>query len=152
MGRGLSPLQTTILGLAYRQWRLSRKSRLRTRDVYQALYGWEHTSVRYIPPQGEPYWRLVWDVETIGATAYNRGAVRVSRAIRRLVTRGLLTPLATGKRTRAEAWRLTAAGRVIAEQLLVKKRGRGMSQSSPTSLTSRKAAPPPHQGEGVPHD
>jgi hypothetical protein len=133
MGRGLSPLQTTILGLAYTTDLTFIRGRVHTQGVYKALYGWEPVSVRYEPPQGSPYRRLVWDVETIGAATFNRKAAAVSRALRRLVARGLLKPKARRKYSRELAWELTPAGVKVAQQLSVNTQG-GDSIKSPHSI------------------
>jgi hypothetical protein len=134
MGRGLSPLQTTILIVA------SRRDILVTAEVYQTLYGWTKHYVRSSRDRYEEwYGRWTWNVAAIGAIPYNRGAATVSRAIRRLVARGLLRPhiskwlsrprTGPGSRSphhpkpgaRADSWALTPAGWTVLEQLSVKK-------------------------------
>jgi hypothetical protein len=83
--------------------------------VYRTVYGWEQTFVRlYGGGEGAGHFR--WDIDE---TAYKRGAATVSRAIRRLVQRGLVTPNTFQGRPFPGDWTLTAAGLALAEQLSV---------------------------------
>ncbi|MFI1962414.1 hypothetical protein ACH46L_31760 [Streptomyces althioticus] len=103
MGRGLSPLQRQILLIAEENRRARRRRGGRadvyTAEVYARVYGFEPMPGRDPrDPSTETF-----SHEQIGASAYNRAAASVSRALRRLEERGLLTrePRAGGRLTPA---------------------------------------------------
>ncbi|MEU3176597.1 hypothetical protein [Streptomyces sp. NPDC007000] len=91
MGRGLSPLQRRILQLAHDN-RTAGRSKRGTPDVYAAeiyaeVYGFQPLPGADVRNPA----RQTFSREQIGAQEYHAAAAAVSRALRRLADRGLLT-------------------------------------------------------------
>lgn len=123
MGRGLSPLQTVMLQIAWQQ-RPSRQpspdapwglADIYAQDLYVRHYGWPITYGRWLPGGtrglgvGQSYH---FAPATIGERPYRTVSAAVSRAFHRLARRGLLT-------RRGNGWCLTTEGCTVAEQLSV---------------------------------
>jgi hypothetical protein len=92
MGRGLSPLQRRILQLAHDNREAGRSKRRGTADVYAAEIYAEVYGFPTLPGADvrNPA-RQTFSREQIGAQEYHAAAASVSRALRRLADRGLLT-------------------------------------------------------------
>ena len=144
MGRGLSPLQKTVLRLALDNRvaegdpaaraarRAARRGFTQTAaqlaesthpvDVYRALadyYEWGHRAVwpwseRVVKTRKPGGWTFSRD--SVGAAQYNAGQAAVSRALRRLEDRGLIT-VRVGVHARWTGANLTEAGVLAAEAL-----------------------------------
>lgn len=101
MGRGLSELQRRILILAGQEsdgeYGLSRL------HIIRALFDWPETS--YWHPKEHYHYRRHFDKRAIGAEKYNAIYASLSRAIRRLIERGLIA------RTRLNGISLTDTGK-----------------------------------------
>lgn len=92
MGRGLSPLQRRILQLAHHNREAGRSKRRSTADVYAAEIYAEVYGFPALPgadPRNPAH--QTFSKEQIGAQEYHAAAASVSRALRRLAERGLLT-------------------------------------------------------------
>ncbi|MFD5493375.1 winged-helix domain-containing protein [Streptomyces sp. NPDC127091] len=115
MGRGLSPLQRRILQLAHDN-REAGRSKRGTADVYTAevfamVYGFPTLPGADVRDPS----RQTFSREEIGTKAYDTAAAAVSRALRRLEERGLLTR--QGGAGAGAGARLTKAGRQEAATL-----------------------------------
>ena len=128
MGRGLSPLQQTILRIAFRQHDQHLQHAADNdrnpdefgcdvlyRDVLIEHYGFRRKAPRlYVPSD-----RI--DRAAIGRVAYNRATAALSRAFSRLESRGLVCVMC-GTGSRWSGANLTDEGLKIAGELSVKTR------------------------------
>lgn len=123
MGRGLSTLQNTLITLAY-----ERRLKAEEPGVYPDLtahaaivkvYGFPEAQGWYIDRSGKLRGHdfAYFDPELIGRERYQAAAAAVSRAITRLVERGLARRC---HRTRPRGFLLTDAGMQLGAQLSVK--------------------------------
>lgn len=126
MGRGLSELQKTILRVALEK-HLAFEARIASGNDYRGFlegdtdraqvlmehFGWEQ--------YGGDYPRQVFDFlpEEIGREKYRAGQAALSRAIRRLIDRGLLDRMYNSNDRRG-ATMLSEAGAALAKTLSVK--------------------------------
>lgn len=114
MGRGLSPLQRHILLLAHDNREAGRSGQgpdIHTAEIIATVYGFPVPSGR--DPRDSRH--QTFSREEIGTQAYGAAAAAVSRTLRRLEERGLLT-----RHTRAGG-RLTEAGHQTAAGLSTPK-------------------------------
>src|SRR5829696_2030416 len=101
MGRGLSPLQRTILEMAYENaGRRAPQTDVLYAEVLTEYFGWDNPSGR---------WSNAFSPKSIGENAYNSGKVSVSRAFTRLEQRGLIEK---NRSMRAGGWH----GAIITER------------------------------------
>jgi hypothetical protein len=125
MGRGLSPLQHQILRLAWQreQWPVKRSARrlLFPQEIFAKVYRWPithpATTGTWEREHGLAFYQSVhFQPSVIGVQRYHATMVSVHRALGRLQARGLLTRYQIKW---ALGWRLTDAGRTVAQQLMV---------------------------------
>jgi hypothetical protein len=138
MGRGLSPLQQQILGLAWQReqahpGRRGTRWLLFPQEIFVRLYDWPITHPAM--PWGDRDWRgfalfnsLHFQPSVIGEKRYRATMVTVSRALARLQRRQLLQHRQI-KYTLG--WCLTDAGRTVAQQLPVDIVARGSVRNAP---------------------
>ncbi len=130
MGRGLSKLQHLILQLGYE----NRSQSDPTHPAYAAdvthgmilyeYYGWPLMGSGAARARSH-YLGCKFDRQAIGSKAYSAGQAAVTRAIRRLEQRGLVTSVPRGSRGHGFAGaNLTDAGMKLARSLIFPKRER----------------------------
>ena len=119
MARGLSPLQRTILQLAWQQhFQRKGSSDIYAQDLYALHYGWPITYGRWWTPE-DPDKRILgqayhFSPAHIGERTYRTVTAAVSRSFHRLARRGYLTRSSHG-------WSLTPAGIAVAARLPVQQ-------------------------------
>ncbi len=90
MGKGLSPLQKTILQLAYEnQGRQTPQTDVTYSEILVKYFGWE--LVDNSPSWASmPWYQQSFSKNDIGQAEYGRAMASVSRAVKRLQERGLI--------------------------------------------------------------
>jgi hypothetical protein len=121
MGRGLSPLQQQILRLAWEREQPTPGRRpahriLYSQEILVRLYHWPITYGQREPGRERGLaFHYAWHFQpgVIGVERYHATLVAVSRSLRRLHARGLLTQRRYG------GWALTDQGRASVQALMV---------------------------------